>query len=884
MSIPVTRAADPFPQGNGFDGTLQRISLVRDQRRRVQARDHARGAAAVARAAERFRSEGEDAEDIGFAVRVILDGAWGSPRGVVLGTAVGDRCGRGGGAHRTGRLRDDLASRSSSRRSRCTTTSTWVSAYEIDPLSVPLAEKVALLADWSARLLAGRRASTTAAWCSVRSWRTSSTPTSAAPRRPSNGSGSSRRSRRTAPTRSRASSTRCGRIAAARRARLGVPRRRLRLGRRARRAARPARARSCWRPSVEAGRYDLVIHPSNLWLTIHESIGHATELDRALGYEANYAGTSFATLDKLGSLQYGSPVMHVTGDRTVEHGLSTIGYDDEGVADPAVGHRQGRRARRLPARPSDGRDDPRAQRRPLQRLRLRRLPRPHPDPADGERVAAAGCRRTEHRGADRRRRARHLCRRRQVLVDRHAALQLPVHRRSASTAIENGALAGQLRDVAYQATTTDFWGSMEAVGGPETWVLGGALNCGKAQPGQVASVSHGCPTSLFRDINVLNTTAGGGLMTLTTPQELVEHALDASHVRRLRRDRARLDEREPSLGEQHPHHQRRDARHLRHRDRDARHRHGYGVGLGHLDRVHDRAGGPDRRGRRRRRASRLGRRGRRRAARGRRRRRLGTSRRARPSIEVYEDFAPALGEAFGRADGRGPDPLRLRRPRGHHDVPRHQRPGSGCATCSRAGTTAAPASPTDLSASAWVGGQTRDFTDVDVAAMDAELARRLALGRAQGRPAGRPLRHDPAADRGRPTCMIYSYWRSSALDAHDGQSVFSRRGGGTRIGERLSDRPLQIYSDPAEARLATRPFVAGGGERRAGQRLRQRPPPRTHRLDPRRRARRAAADPAVGRADRAAADAVRRQPGGLASTAPPAARRTWSPASSAACC
>ena len=68
-----------------------------------------------------------------------------------------------------------------------------------------------------------------------------------------------------------------------------------------------------------------MIDPSNLWLTIHESIGHATELDRALGYEANYAGTSFATFDKLGTLQYGSPVMHVTGDRTVEHGLPPSG-------------------------------------------------------------------------------------------------------------------------------------------------------------------------------------------------------------------------------------------------------------------------------------------------------------------------------------------------------------------------------------------------------------------------------------------------------------------------------------------------------------------------------------------------------------------------------
>ncbi len=71
--------------------------------------------------------------------------------------------------------------------------------------------------------------------------------------------------------------------------------------------------------------------------------------------------------------------------------------------------------------------------------------------------------------------------------------------------IVDGELAGQVRDAAYQATTTDFWGSMEAVGGPGTYELGGAFNCGKAQPGQTAAVSHGCPTALFRDIAVLNT-------------------------------------------------------------------------------------------------------------------------------------------------------------------------------------------------------------------------------------------------------------------------------------------------------------------------------------------------------------------------------------------
>ena len=76
--------------------------------------------------------------------------------------------------------------------------------------------------------------------------------------------------------------------------------------------------------------------------------------------------------------------------------------------------------------------------------------------------------------------------------------------------IGSGQLAGQLRDVAYQATTTDFWGSMTGVGGPQTYVLGGAFNCGKAQPGQVAAVSHGCPSALFRNVNILNTSAESG--------------------------------------------------------------------------------------------------------------------------------------------------------------------------------------------------------------------------------------------------------------------------------------------------------------------------------------------------------------------------------------
>ena len=310
----------------------------------------------------------------------------------------------------------------------------------------------------------------------------------------------------------------------------------------------PARARSSPRRRVEAGAYDLVIHPSNLWLTIHESIGHATELDRALGYEANYAGTSFATYDKLGTLQYGSPVMNVTGDRTVEHGLATIGYDDEGVRDPVAGTSssdgvlvgyQLDRPMAHTCSPSSTTAAPTAARSPT-------------PPATSRSSGWPTCRCSPRRdgpatdGADRQGRARHLRRRRQVLVDRHAALQLPVHRPAVLP--DRGRQARRpVRDVAYQATTTDFWGSMEAVGGPQTWVLGGAFNCGKAQPGQVAAVSHGCPSALFRGVNILNTTRRQAGRPVDAPSDqraagpssstrLVDHAATS---RRLRRDRAR---------------------------------------------------------------------------------------------------------------------------------------------------------------------------------------------------------------------------------------------------------------------------------------------------------------------------------------------------------
>jgi TldD protein len=259
-------------------------------------------------------------------------------------------------------------------------------------------------------------------------------------------------------------------------------------------------------PSVEPGTYDLVIDPTNLWLTIHESVGHATELDRALGYEAAYAGTSFATFDQLGKLRYGSPVMNITGDRTAPHGLATVGYDDEGVEAQSwdlvkegvlVGYQLDRRIAALAGFPrSNGcafADSP--SHMPLQRMANVSLQPARGGPTTAQLLEQLG------EGI-------------YIVGDKSWSIDMQRYNFQFTGqrfyAVRGGRLAGQLRDVAYQATTTDFWGSLEAVGGEATYLLCGAPNCGKGQPGQVAPVSHGCPPALFRGVRVLNSTKESG--------------------------------------------------------------------------------------------------------------------------------------------------------------------------------------------------------------------------------------------------------------------------------------------------------------------------------------------------------------------------------------
>ncbi len=257
-------------------------------------------------------------------------------------------------------------------------------------------------------------------------------------------------------------------------------------------------------PTLEPGRYDLVIDPSNLWLTLHESVAHGTELDRALGYEAAYAGSSFATFDQLGSLQYGSEKMHVTGDRVTPHGLASCGFDDEGVAAQSFdlvkdGVLVGFQLNRQMAQEKGlGRSNGCAYADQAGHIPLQRMPNVslQPDPHGPD---VAGLIADVEDGI-------------YVVGDNSWSIDMQRYNFQFTAQrfvrIKNGQLAGQVKDIAYQATTTDFWGSMDGVGNPSTYVLEGCFNCGKGQPGQEAPVSHGAPTARFRKVNVISTVEG----------------------------------------------------------------------------------------------------------------------------------------------------------------------------------------------------------------------------------------------------------------------------------------------------------------------------------------------------------------------------------------
>ncbi|ORB25015.1 TldD/PmbA family protein [Mycolicibacterium parafortuitum] len=443
--------------------------------------------------------------EIGLAVRVIVDGTWGFASHAQL-----DAASAADTARRAVRVATTLAPLNAERIELAPEPVyrdvSWVSSYRVDPFAVPTQDKIEVLADYSVRLLLSDGVDHVSAWLNMAKEQTfyadtfGSTITQQRVRvlprldavavDPSAGSFESMST--LAPPMGRGWEAVAGDDVWNWSGEL---------------AALPSLlAEKAKAPSVVAGPTDLVIDPTNLWLTIHESIGHATEYDRAIGYEAAYAGTSFATPDKLGRMRYGSPVMNVTADRTVEHGLATVGFDDEGVRAQSwdlvrdgvfVGYQLDRVfAPRLGVGRSNGcsyADS--AHHVPIQRMANVSL-RPGAEDLSTDDLIS--------RVSDGL----------YIVGDKSWSIDMQRYNFQFTGQrfyrIRNGRLDGQVRDVAYQATTTDFWGAMEAVGGQSTWRLGGAFNCGKAQPGQVAAVSHGCPSALFRGINVLNTREEGG--------------------------------------------------------------------------------------------------------------------------------------------------------------------------------------------------------------------------------------------------------------------------------------------------------------------------------------------------------------------------------------
>ena len=262
---------------------------------------------------------------------------------------------------------------------------------------------------------------------------------------------------------------------------------------------------------VEVGRYDLVLHPSHLWLTIHESIGHPTELDRALGYEANYAGTSFVAPPEkvLGKLKYGPEFMNVRGDRSEPGACATIGYDDEGVKpedflivkngmfnDYQTTREQAMwldwwyKQNNLPTRShgcsySQSWSDVQFQRMPNVSLL------PGEQDISYEDIIAA-----TDRG---------------IAIVGEGSFSIDQQRYNAQFGgqvfyeVRGGKIVGMLKDVAYQMRTPEFWNAMDMIGGKDSYILGGAFNDGKGQPSQSNAVSHGCPPTRHKQINVINT-------------------------------------------------------------------------------------------------------------------------------------------------------------------------------------------------------------------------------------------------------------------------------------------------------------------------------------------------------------------------------------------
>ncbi len=255
--------------------------------------------------------------------------------------------------------------------------------------------------------------------------------------------------------------------------------------------------------TVPAGKYDLVLDPNHLGLTIHESVGHPTELDRVLGYEANYAGTSFATLDKwqTKAFNYGSKLVNIVADKTQPHCLGTVGYDDEGVPckewnlikDGVLVNYQAIRDQVgiLGEKESHGccyADN-------WNSVQFQRMPNVSLQPGK-EKLSVFDMIKGVEKG---------------IYIIGRGSYSIDQQRYNFQFGgqlfyeIKNGELTSMLDDVAYQSNTQEFWNSCVQICDKDDYRTFGSFFDGKGQPSQVSAVSHGSATTRFNGVNVINT-------------------------------------------------------------------------------------------------------------------------------------------------------------------------------------------------------------------------------------------------------------------------------------------------------------------------------------------------------------------------------------------
>ena len=249
-------------------------------------------------------------------------------------------------------------------------------------------------------------------------------------------------------------------------------------------------------PQCPSGEMTVIIGASQLGLQVHESCGHPIELDRVLGMEASFAGTSFLTLDKLDTLRYGSEIVNIDADATAAGGLGTFGYDDEGVAaqnvpivsaGQFVGYLTSRETAPIVGRRSMGSSRAWA----WNRIPIIRMTNINLRPGNAGSLEDLIADTDEGIYLD--------CNKSWSIDDRRLNFQFGTQ---AGWLIKNGKLTEMVKNPTYTGITPRFWGSCDAICGPDEWTLWGIPNCGKGEPMQTGHVGHGAAPARFRNVQV----------------------------------------------------------------------------------------------------------------------------------------------------------------------------------------------------------------------------------------------------------------------------------------------------------------------------------------------------------------------------------------------